>query len=187
MPPPNLIIVSLETSGPDPAQHEILELSAIALNACALETHRFVRVVNYDYTLFPEGHPRRPDQETIDLYTGNGLWAECLAATLTENDLATEFAEWLESIEASAVELAGLSPHLVLPFLTLRLPAAAAYFGDRLRDVGAVVRELVSAGKVATYQGRTASLHRATLWSEAQLNDFGAVRELLAQLHDPSP
>jgi oligoribonuclease (3'-5' exoribonuclease) len=178
--PVSLVVVDLETTELDPQVNQILEIGAIAVDKDLVEISRFQTYVHFDRGVFEPGHYRLPTPLVDEMHTKNGLWDLCQAWTGDEDDASEAFASWLQDLKAcTGLEMAGNSIHFDLGFLKARMPEAAFEFGYRIRDFGAIGRELQACGIPFAPTPKEEYPHRSLADCEIELNDARRMRMLL--------
>lgn len=92
MPKPNYIIYDIETSGLKPQEgHEIVQLSAIAINHWDLERHH----ANCVDLLLKPLHPEKASKEAIEII-GEEKWNRALSEGLDPKEALKYFVSWCE-------------------------------------------------------------------------------------------
>lgn len=150
------LVLDIETEGLDPKVNSILEVGAIAI------TDQLDNVGEFSAIAQPAFGRTRADQSPFiqNMHGKNGLFNELEAQMLHgdvihECDLDEQLAEWIlaQGYVAGQVILAGNSVHFDHAFIKARMPNTARLLHYRVKDIGAVQRELQEMAVDGGYPG----------------------------------
>lgn len=186
----NVIWLDLETSGLDPKECEILEISiAVAKAGDPLTIEK-----RYTAVLDCNSDPRTWDPFVLDMHSRNGLLVE---ATKQRNDskgpgggvprlerVARTVLGYLPISGRAPYTLAGNSVHFDWGFLKVHMPAVAEKFSHRLLDVSACQLFCQSLGYVPT---KAEPAHRAEADVDSSIAQFARLQQFVRRVGRPLP
>jgi oligoribonuclease (3'-5' exoribonuclease) len=152
-----LLWTDLETSGPNPGIHEILE---IAISEATLEDP-FNATPIY-HAVIHNAHPRLMDAEVKRMHTKNGLLAQCAASTIQLPTVEHELLHLIPFIDDPEERpiLAGASVQFDHNFMDHHFRVLRQVFSHRHYDVSAIKLFCRSHGMPAFPKGNN-GVHRA--------------------------
>lgn len=150
--PLKYLVLDIETEGLNPNKHGILEIGAIAVDD-ALTT-----LGEFRSTVFGITKRENLDPFIQNMHGVNGLLNEiavdfanhvkCGGPSKSEANVDSALARWIlqQGYPAGQVVLVGNSVHFDQTFLKARFPETAALLHYRIKDIGALRRELEECG-----------------------------------------
>jgi DNA polymerase-3 subunit epsilon len=151
MPNPTIILYDFETTGLDPAQHDPIQIAAVALDGATLTEQG-----RYSATM----RPLRPENATQKAMETHGLTLDYLATQDSPHDTSRAFASWVFGVSLDRPIPCAYNLPFDERFMAAWCPALARFWSYRKLDVMALaIAHLWLPGKIPDVKLGTVTAH----------------------------